>query len=243
MLNSSLFNSTKFVLKRISNLKSSDLNNFSILYFLNVTMNNISSFKKIIEFKLFNLKLMDSNLLILDQNNTKNNNKFFSNKIINNSYSFIPSSMFYENDETFFNTEGFIKKITKVIFKKTNKNSWQILRKFLKYLKKKLTFLSLKENQLLSFNLKKFYNFRNYTNFQYYATQSLTNLSFYLNLKNNTLFLKKNNFKFKTEKFIFSKLKYWLDDFFIGGNDCYSQNSMTLTNCSKILRFKHANFF
>jgi hypothetical protein len=40
-----------------------------------------------------------------------------------------------------------------------------------------------------------------------------------------------------------TKVKYWLDDFFSGGKDEYSQNSLVLTNCSKILRTESSNFF
>ena len=40
-----------------------------------------------------------------------------------------------------------------------------------------------------------------------------------------------------------TKIKYWLDDFYIGGKDGYSQNSLILTNCSKINRFQSNNFF
>ena len=43
--------------------------------------------------------------------------------------------MFYENEETFINTEGLIKRTSKLIFKKETKNNWQILRKFLNNLK------------------------------------------------------------------------------------------------------------
>jgi NADH dehydrogenase/NADH:ubiquinone oxidoreductase subunit G len=42
--------------------------------------------------------------------------------------------MFYENEETFINTEGFIKRTSKLIFDKKTKNSWQILRRILKHL-------------------------------------------------------------------------------------------------------------
>jgi hypothetical protein len=80
----------------------------------------------------------------------------------------------------------------------------------LRYLKKKLTFLILKENQIIFYNFKKFYNFKNFINFQYYVTQSLTNLNFYLSVKNKALIFKKNMiyFKMKARKYITTKLKY-----------------------------------
>lgn len=246
MLNASLGDTGTITLKQIPKLMLKDLNNFSFLHFLNITTNNISNFKKIAELKLLksvsthNQKLLN-NKLLLDQNNRTNNNLMFLNKTLGN-YSHLPNSMFYENEETFISTEGFIKRTTKLISKKKTKNNWQILRKILKHFKNKLTFLTQKDNQIIFFNSKKFYNFKNFLNFQYYTIKSLTHLNFYFGLKNKIIVLNKLNFKSKTKKFIATKLKYWLDDFFNGGKDEYSRHSVVLTNCSKIVRAESANF-
>jgi hypothetical protein len=50
-------------------------------------------------------------------------------------------------------------------------------------------------------------------------------------------------FKMKARKYITTKLKYWLDDFFSSNKDEYSQNSIILTDYSKVLRIKFTNFF
>jgi len=247
MLNSALSDAGTLTLKQIPRLMLKDLNNFSSLYFLNVTTHNISNLKKITELKLLkssstNDEQFLSNKLFLDQNNKTNNNLMFSNKTLG-SYLHIPNSTFYENEETFINTEGFIKRTTKLISKKKTKNNWQILRKFLKYFKSKMTFLVQKDNQIIFLNSKKIYNFKNFINFQYYALQSLTYLNFYLNIRNKIIVLDTVNFKSKTKKLVTTKLKYWLDDFFNGGKDEYSQNSVILTNCSRILRSESTNFF
>ena len=247
MLNSSLSDTGTLTLKQVPRLMLKDLNNFSSLYFLNITTNNISNLKRITELKLLKLSSTSTqkffkNKLFLDQNNQTNNNMVFSNKTLG-SYIHVPNSTFYENEETFINTEGFIKRTTKLISKKKTKNNWQILRKFLKHFKSKLTFLTKKDNQIIFFNSKKFYNFKNFINFQYYALQSLTHLNFYLSIKNKIIELNRLNFKPKTKKLVSTKLKYWLDDFFNGGKDGYSQHSVVLTNCSKSLRFESTNFF
>ena len=46
--------------------------------------------------------------------------------------------------------------------------------------------------------------------FQYYSTQILSNINFYLNIKNKSLVLNKMmlNFKGKAKKFNYTKLKY-----------------------------------
>jgi hypothetical protein len=105
--------------------------------------------------------------------------------------------------------------------------------------------LAQKKNNVLFFNSQKLNNFKNFINFQYYSTQSLINLGFHLNKHNNKIILNNNiqNFKSKNMKFNNTKLKYWLDNFFTGGKDEYSKNSITLNNCFKILRSESTNFF
>jgi NADH dehydrogenase/NADH:ubiquinone oxidoreductase subunit G len=234
-------------------LNAQDLTNFSSLYFLNIGINNKINLNKLTELKLLNYfnsfnKNTNINKLFLDQNSNYNKNLTLYNKIsfnnekINNYY-YLPNSMFYENEETFINTEGLIKKTTKLIFKKQTKNNWHILRKIFKQLKINLNNLNNKENQLIFFNLNKVNNFKNFIHFQYFATQSLNNLNFYLNIKTRSFILNKIKFKPRRSKLINTKLKYWLDDFFSGSKDEYSQNSLILANCSKILRTESTNFF
>jgi len=242
-----------------------DLTSFSSLYFLNVSINNIAHFKQIVEAKLLNYapnankelsisQLANTNKLILNQSSNANNNSIFFNefkkfisvdKNLSYKYYYLPTSMFYENENTFINTEGLIKRTTKLISRKQTKNNWQILRKFFKQFKTQLTFLNNKDNHIIFFNSKKLTNFKNFINFQYLATQSLTNLNFYINIKTKPFIINEsyNQFKLKSKKIQTTKLKYWLDDFFSGSKDEYSQNSLILTNCSKILRSESTNFF
>jgi predicted molibdopterin-dependent oxidoreductase YjgC len=153
--------------------------------------------------------------------------------------------MFYENEETFINTEGFIKRTTKLISRKKTKNNWRIIRKVFKNIQNKLIFLNDKDNHNLNFNSTKILNFKNYINFHYQAAQIITNLSFYLSIKNQSFNLLNNNLNFKQsrKKVQSTKLKYWLDDFFNEGTDEYSQYSLILSNSSKVVRSKNTNFF
>jgi hypothetical protein len=238
---------------KISPLNKNDLSNFSSLYFLNVNTTNNSNIKQITEYKLLNFSnKIKGNInikkLFLDQTTTPDRNVTFYNRNFSSEKSFInyyylPNSTFYENEETFINTEGLIKRTSKVIFREKTRTNWQILRQFLKGLKNS-TFFEKKNNQLVFFNSKKLTNFKNFIYFQYQATQSLTNLNFYLSINTQPFVLRNKipKFKFKTNKLLNTKLKYWLDDFFCGGKDEYSQNSLILTNCSKILRSESTNF-
>lgn len=251
LLNASLSDTGTNSTAKFSPLTLKDLNNFNILYFLNVGTNNLANIKKLTELKLLNYAFSTTNkvynnTVLIDQNYKTNANSDFlnSNKNLKN-YLHLPTSTFYENEETFINTEGFIKRTTNLINYKKTRNNWQILRKLFKTLKKKITFLENKNNNLIHFNSKKLSNFKNYISFHFYATQSLNNVSFYLTLKTNPIIFNNtfSNFKLKLKKLNNTKVKYWLDDFFSGGKDEYSQNSLILTNCSKILRTESSNFF
>jgi hypothetical protein len=256
MLNSSLSENGTQALSKFSPLTLKDLNSFSLLYFLNVTTNKAANLKKITELNLLNYsfpveqkKILGG--LLLDQNSTVNSNLDFYNKTNSvdteslNQYLYLPTSTFYENEETFINTEGLIKRTTKLISRKKTRNNWQIIRKIFKQLKKSLVSLDKKNNEIIFLNSKKIMNFKNYINFQYYAVQSLTNLNFYLSIRTSPVVFNAQfcNFKTRTKKLQNTKLKYWIDDFFSGGKDEYSQNSLILTNCSRILRSESTNFF
>lgn len=228
-------------LNNFQTLSLNDLNNFNSLYLINISVNNLTNFNKLTELQILNYssKGSMSNMLFLNQSKESDFkiNSLFSEK---SQLLHLPSTTFYENEETFINTEGFIKRTQKLIFKKKAKNNWQILRKILNSFNSKI---SINKNELINYNITKLLNFKNYTYFHYQAAQSLTNLNFYLNIKNESFTILNNKFKQKRLKTKLTKLKYWLDDFFNGGKDEYSNKSLVLANCSKILRTKSTNFF
>jgi hypothetical protein len=254
ILNSSISETGFQTLFKLLPLAFKDLTNFNSIYFIDTSINNISNIKKITKLKLLNynksqLNLINKNKLILDQNNLMDNNfstinQIFLNKNIFN-YFYLPNTLFYEKEETFINVEGFIKRSPKLLSTNKLKNNWQILKKMLKVFKKKLVLLNKKNNTNIFFNLNKIFNFKKFINFIYYAVQNLTHLNFYLVIKNKPIYFTSNlmNFKRKTLKINQTKLKYWLDDFFTGNNDEYSQYSKILTKNSKILRIESTNFF
>ena len=158
----------------------------------------------------------------------------------------MPSNLFLEDNETFVNTQGLIKRTTKLIhFKKDSKTNWQITRKFYANTKSVVFFNNKKDNNLINFDSVNSFNFKNYTNFQFYAVQTLTSLSFYLTKKNSPLTVSPViSVKPVKTKVLNTKVKGWLDDFFNGnGKDSFSYNSSVLVNCSKITRSSTANFF
>ena len=236
-------------------LKKKDFNEFSSFYFMNVNAHNVPNLKKITETKLLSYasvnKIKQPNIkeLFLDQNSNMKNNQVFAQNLLklnnNNGYNFLPVKMFYENKETFLNTEGLIKKTNKLITRRKTREGWKLLRNLLNTFKQNYTSLNYRNNYNLSFNTTKQVSFTNFINLHYSAIEKLDSSTPSLMTQNQPFFIHQTNVKFKQKisKIINTKSKYWIDDFFTGGKDEYSKNSLVLANCSKILRTQSTNFF
>ena len=230
-----------------------DLLCFSSFYIINTNTNNIKNLKKITESRLLNLKtffyhykekrILNKNKLLI----TQNHNTIFSKfpKLLKfHKYLYLPNSNLFQNNETFINTEGLIKKTTKLIFKNKTKSNWQLIRKFAVTINNIFLINNFKDKSLIYFNSKNLYNFKNLINFQFYSTKTLTNISYFLNTRNKTFIIHKKfpSFKKNTIKLFKTKLKFWLDDFFIGGKDRFCNNSLTMINSSKNIKLQTTNF-
>ena len=245
-LNSSLSDVGTSILTQIPPLRLKDLNNFSSLYFLNAIVRNISNLKKITELKLLrslvkNNRQFIANKLLIDQNHKVNRNKTALIHVLKK-YTYIPQNTFYENEHTFINVEGFIKRTAKLVKGQSTKNNWQTLRKLIQQYKNRLTSLTLKNNQIIFFNSKKLYTFKQFLNFQCFAIQSLTHLNSNLTIRNKALMLNFLEFKIGLKKSFKTRIKLELDDFFIEGKDIYTQDSITLNRSSQQARHEFLNF-
>lgn len=243
VLNSSLYETGFHLLTSFSFLTFKDLLSFNSLYMINTNLNNVSNLKKITESKLIfhksPRKMFDKNLLISQSFDSPSvPNSFLKFK----KYVYLPNNIFFENQETFINTEGFIKRTTKLIYRKKTKNDWKLLRKFIKSFRFKNNII---DKNLISCNTKDISSFKIFINFQYYATQTLTNLNFYLGTKNQkfSIYKKFNVFKRRPIKFFNTQLSYWLNDFYTGGKDTFCQNSLLLVRCSTNNKLQLTNFF
>ena len=232
-------------------LSVEDFVNFFGLYYINVSLNSTANIKKLTELHLLNIFSSSpsfNNSMFIDQNVKPINKSFYDktkNKMFKN-YFHLPNNLFLEDNETYINTQGLIKRTTKLIhFKKDAKTNWQITRKFYANSKSLIFFNNKKDNKLIGFNSVNSFNFRNYINFQFYAVQTLASLSFYLTKQNSPLAMPSNSpIKSTGIKILNTKVKNWLDDFFNGnGKDSFSYNSSVLVNCSKITRTSSTNFF
>jgi NADH dehydrogenase/NADH:ubiquinone oxidoreductase subunit G len=251
VLNHNISNAGIQSLNKFMPLLSEDLGNFFGLYFINVALSATANMKKLTELHLLNIispQALFNNSIFVDQNAKFHNRVVYErlkNKMFKN-YFYLPSNLFLEDSETYINTQGLIKRTTKLLhFKKDAKTNWQITRRL--YASNKLLrfFNNKKDNKLINFDSRNLFNFKNYVNFQFYAVQTLTSFSFYLNKKNSPLIKAKIPFLKSTKVKVFdTKVKNWLDDFFnTNGKDSYSYNSSVLINCSKIMRSSNTNFF
>ena len=137
VLNSSLYETGLQSIANFPHILLKDLLQFSSFYFLNLTTNNVSNFKKITETKLLNFnrkKDLKINKLFIDQtgfsesdNSVYYHKKYISNNKSLNKYLYLPVKMFYENEENFINTEGLIRHTSKLISTKKTKDSWKLI--------------------------------------------------------------------------------------------------------------------
>lgn len=247
VLNSSLSETGLYAFSRFSSLTLKDLLSFSSFYSLNVNLNSVASIHSITKSRLLRYNNSNSFLnehLFINQSfdsSIKNSFQFVSFK----NYLYLPKSTFFETQETYINSEGFRKIGSKLIFKKNQKSDWQLLRKFAHNLFVCGNVTCVKDNQILFYNSKSLFDFKNFINFHFQATQNLTTLNDYVVSLNQkfVIYKKFDRFKNLTFKLHNAKLKYWLDDFYTGGKDTFCQNSLTLTRCSANYRLQVTNFF
>ena len=234
-------------LDNFKKLSLSDISNSLGLYCLNVNKMS-ANLKKILELKLLNYSNSDYFLpkILIEQNNGFVNKFVNSNKKNLNcsSYLNIPNNSFFESNGTYLNTEGIIKKNVKFLSSiKQSKDDWQIIRKLFSC-SNKLNFLSNEKwNNILNYNSNNFFQYKCYLNFIFFANNSLTSQNLFSKSLNfyrvKTL---KNSYKISRKKIFKTPVKLWLDDFYLGGKDSYSQHSITMINCSKSLRKTKTNF-
>ena len=244
VLNNNLSSAGINLLNNFIPLSSEDYVNFLGFYSINAELNSIGNFKKLVELKLLNVSSISSNSFvdILVEQNVKSTDEL---KYSNNYY-YLPNNLFLEDNETYINTQGLIKRTTKLInFKKDSKSNWQIIRKIYS-ISKTLMYLNKTQNSnYVDFEFVNLFNYKNYINLQYFPSQNLISFSFYLN-KSNKMFINNFDINFKSSqiKIFETKMKYWLDDFFVNNcRDSFSYNSSVLNNCSKISRSITTNFF
>jgi len=162
-------------------------------------------------------------------------------KLKKNFFSYYPllSNKFFETSASFVTTLGLHKHVVRFIEPSLSntKEDWQILRKLFCMLAD-VHFVGETFNKI-SFNLKSMSLFKNYVNFLFKTSQTLTNLTFYINSRSQNFIV--NTITLKTV-FYTTQFKIWIKDFYIGGFDCYSKHSKLMIGSSISTRNSIATF-
>jgi predicted molibdopterin-dependent oxidoreductase YjgC len=233
-------------------ISSEDLTNFWGLYSLNASLNAIPKIKNLTELYLLKFLIVNTNKFqnsfFINQSVNSINNAFYDKVKIKmiKSYVYLPINTIYEDNETYLNTQGIIRRAGKLLhLKKDAKTNWQLTRKVYSSVNTLIFYNNSKDNNLIQFDSINVFNFKNYFSFQYFAVQTLTSLSYYLIKQNSPILMSLSSIFKKTKiKMLNTKIKYWFDDFFnTNGRDSFSYNSAVLVSCSKVIRSSSTNFF
>ena len=219
----------------IVGVSNKDFKISSSLFFLNSSINDSSNLNKILKLKLLNY-LTETTLIYKPSDIIINLSPY--NNIQQCMH--LPSSHFFESSGTFINTQSVCKLSTKILLSNLeSKIDWEILRILLS---NSLVLNLLHTSQKLLFLNWNLNRFRNYILFLVYASSNLSNLSFFLRSKSQNVFNRIIKFqKYKT-KFLSTKLKRYIYDFYTTNESYYSKFSFIMIQCSNVLRSEKTNF-
>jgi hypothetical protein len=251
ILNFSLNNVGANLLNRFAVIKPVDLISYNTLYFFNTPL-YIFSLKKLLELRVLNYlgirtSKKISKIAIYQSSGIENSSwfaKILKKKDNIRSCFYIPTENFYSNSGTYVNTEGFFKKSTGIIVSKLNfKNDWRFLRRIFRYTKEKVFFTAdLKNKRRIFFKSKSPFKFKNYLALHMFPIKVFTRLMFYQLSGNKPFFIKAPVFFFLFSKTFNTKVKFWLQDFYLGNRDLYSRHSKTMVKCSAYTKSAKLNF-
>jgi Molybdopterin oxidoreductase len=251
ILNYSLNNVGANILNRFPAIQPADLVSYNTLYFFNTPL-YIFSLKKLLELRVLNYLIIKTGNKIpkvaIYQSSSIENSSWFTKTLKKNesirSCFYVPTENFYNNFGTYVNTEGFFKKSSSIIVSKLSlKNDWRFLRRIFKYTKKKIWFTKdIKNKQRIFFRSKNPFKFKNYLALHLFPVKIFTRLMFYQLSENKPFFIKTSMFFFLLSKTFNTKIKFWLQDFYLGNRDLYSRHSKTMVKCSAYLKVTKLNF-
>nr|YP_009495488.1 NADH dehydrogenase subunit 11 [Toxarium undulatum]AWQ64135.1 NADH dehydrogenase subunit 11 [Toxarium undulatum] len=241
-LNTSINTAGINYINKFKTLEVSDLKYFTGLYLMSPQFKSLTQLLNLKLLNYFELPHRFSKILLKARYGFSEENVSRQLNILKSlsTYVNLPTKTVFETRNTIFNTEGFFKINKSVLLTKTNAESdWSIVRNILQV----LTNIShITESTIFNLNLPEtFQSFIDYCHFMFYAIIKFYNYSLNLH-KPFDYFLTLTKFKIKKTKFYKTNIKLWLDDFYLHGNDFFSQYSITMIKCSKMLRSDLTNF-
>jgi len=248
VLNTSINEAGIHYLNKIKQINETDLKTSSGLYFVNTPTNLPLNLKKILDLKLLNFFNLNNALpkFCIEQNSgfSSNTLKKITPTYPLYNYFNLPDTVSFETTSSFINTEGILKKNVKFLpLTRQTKETWQIVRKIFLQSKEIFFIANVKDNFRVNFNTKTFSKYKNFLNFLYFTTVNLnTNQNNFEKINFLKIIKIKSKLKKTSEKLYLTKLKIWIQDFYLGGKDNYSKYSVTLIECSKLFRHEKDNF-
>ena len=246
VLNSTINDVGLNVLTRFKSVSVKDFKTSRGIYFINTTTSS-SAIQKVFELKLLDYFYVVENLcrVFIEQNNIPCGLINFQQHKHYNSYSylFLPNNIFFETSNTYINTEGLVKKTLKSVSTvKDTKSDWQILRSFFSCSNIVSIGSMIKLKKKIQFDCDNLFNFKSYISFLHYSSENLTNLSFYVVIKNTSFDFRQVKFKPSISKLYNTTFKRWIDDFYLGSNNIYCNYSYVMVECSATFRKVLTNY-
>lgn len=239
MINSNIYEPGIYFISNLLN-NNKMLCSFSSIYTLNLTNIKYNFIVKSLDL-IFYYFIRESYLFKIKKICLTHDNLFNNYLIQYVNYFSISVKNFYEDSAIFFNTQGFVKKNLKIFNNYKLGSSWKILRIILNSFKNKLSLYTFRYNLLINYNLFVKFTFLKFIYLLLLAKKPINNN----NLINNTNQFISNKIDLiygLKIKFLNLRFKFWLNDFYTGGRDNFSPNSLVMLKCSKLIRLQLTNF-
>lgn len=253
VLCNSLTDVTKYNVSKLKPFTYRAFSTSGLLYFFSTLTTNNYNLRRVAELNLLNVsnEKMKSKRYIIQSYCSSSTNAGLTyilqkDTTINNNPIWVSGGNFYENDGTFLNTEGYVRRNHRITpIKKLNTNNLGILKAANFNLKTSVMKFVSEEFVSIEYSFKKINLFNNFIFLKNQTIKKLNSLNYYFNSNNNSLNFNKLSsvFKLSIKKILLTKLKYCIDDFYSDSKDEYSQNSVTLSLCSETMRIEFSNFF
>lgn len=243
-LNCSIYESGINLISNFFDNNSKILINFSSIYLINLqntVIDNITNTNLLYLTSKNEFLIIHSKKVCLIQDYTFNN--FYHNTNIKyTNYFYIPTKSFYQDSSLFLNTEGLIKKNSKLFINSSICSSWKLLRILFNALNNKFKLFKDINNFLINFNLKTRFNFIKLM-FLLYLSKNVINTNYTINNVSSYFINRSNIILYKSLRFINVKMTFFLNDFYLNNKDSFSKNSLILIKLSKITNLQLTNFF
>lgn len=240
--------------KRCLPFSTLDYDETSSVYYINADLSNSSELNSVVKTKLLNLnrpRHAGKQLVIGISDSPVSDRQYLTVAAKMGTFFELPTkNIFEEPVASYINAAGTTLRTVKVLNSRPgSKSSWQALRALYMLTSKLSVVSNKKDNFLLANVMSNITAQKNFSSFNHRPTKTLTSLSSFLDFSTTSASFVNSGkimyrFRFFRDCNRSSKIYYWLDDFFVGGEkDPFSASSRTLSKCSQVARVSSTTFF